>query len=114
MLSISYALTQPTADTDIRQPGAVTKPSRAQFISSLITGGPISPFATPNVWHSCHTITFRWQRQVQPIVATGMDVLELEEASFSIRRDYSESSLLAFLKDYGCVFAGGYCAAVPI
>jgi len=89
-------------------PGVVTDGPKAAFIADEIatqngTAGP--NFNTLNIWHTCDTITFRWQLMYQPVAVTGIDVLVLQQGTHLIETDYSEYNNIGFVTDYGCTIA---------
>lgn len=91
------------------QAGSAIHTSKAEFLAVWqgvqAATGPGEPFETLNIWHSCHTISFRWlSRGPRGAAVVGIDVLELRPHDHKIQNDYGEYNTAALLYNVGCAF----------
>ncbi|EON61138.1 hypothetical protein W97_00349 [Coniosporium apollinis CBS 100218] len=91
-----------------KPPGAPVHTSKAEFLATWqavqAATGPGEPFEPLNIWHSCHTISFRWISRTRPYPLIGVDVLELHPKTHKIQNDYAELNTAALLANAGCSF----------
>ena len=97
---------------DTAQPGAVTNPSRDQFITSRQEeqgANPAPGFETLAVYHDCNSVTFRWRLLTPAPPTSGIDVLIIKPGTYQIQVDYSEFNNVGLLANFGCIPTGGLC-----